>query len=244
MKASPTEQDGLLRLQDIDLALDQQDFRRTNLPQHAQLVELATRIDAAERDSVQWATRAGDLTRQVRRVEGDVEQVRARVQRDRALLDSGSITSGKQLTDLEREVGSLNRRISDLEDDQLAVMEELEDAIGQSDAAAAELEALRTEEAAVTASRDQAIDEIAGQMAAVQADQAATRSEIPEQLLALYSKLRAQLGGVGAARLRHGRCEGCHLQLPPTEYASLRAAPADEVARCEECRRILVRQEG
>lgn len=242
MKASPTQQASLLRLQDIDLALDQLAFREANLPQHARLAELATRIAAAERDCVQWATRASDFTRQVRRVENDVEQVRARVQRDRALLDSGSISSSRQLTDLEREIGSLNRRISDLEDDQLAIMEELEDAVGQSDAAATELDALRAEAATATAERDEQVDEIASEAAAVQADRAAIVAAIPGELLALYLKLRVQHGGVGAARLRHGRCEGCHLQLPPTEYASLLAAPVDQVARCEECRRILVRE--
>ena len=241
MKASRQAQESLLHLQDIDVTLDQHDFRRASLPQHSRLGELATQIEAAERDSVQWTTRAGDLTRQVRRVENDVEQVRTRVQRDRTLLDSGSITSGKQLTDLEREIASLGRRICDLEDDQLAVMEELEDAIAQSDAAATELSELRAEQAAVAASRDEQVDVIAREVAAEQAERDGTVAQIPADLLALYVKLRAQHGGVGAARLRHGRCEGCHLQLPPTEYARLKAEAPDEVVRCEECRRILVR---
>jgi len=47
--------------------------------------------------------------------------------------------------------------------------------------------------------------------------------------------------GVGAAALRRGRCEGCHLSLNTVDLARIRAAPPDEVLRCEECRRILVR---
>lgn len=244
MKASPEAQQGLLRLQDIDSTLDQLDFRRANLPQHAALTELAARIAVAERDSVQWATRGGDLKRQVRRIENDVEQVRARVARDRALLDSGSISSPKQLADLEREVGSLGRRISDLEDDELQVMEELEDALAQAEAAVNELAALRASEAELVASRDEQLDQIAAEVALSRAERDATEAGIPADLLTLYLKLRVQQGGVGAARLSHGRCEGCHLQLPPTEYARLLAAPDDEVCRCEECRRILVRQAG
>ena len=49
--------------------------------------------------------------------------------------------------------------------------------------------------------------------------------------------------GMGAALLRRGRCEGCRLELSASYKAQVRAAPADEVVQCEECRRILVRTE-
>ena len=65
--------------------------------------------------------------------------------------------------------------------------------------------------------------------------------QVPEDLLALYEKLRAANGGVGAAALRQRRCEGCRLELNTTEINRIRAAAADEVVRCEECGRILVR---
>jgi hypothetical protein len=64
---------------------------------------------------------------------------------------------------------------------------------------------------------------------------------LPEDLLSLYEKLRVSSGGIGAAALHRGRCEGCHLQLNTTELNQLRDAPPDDVARCEECRRILIR---
>ncbi|MCF8528271.1 MAG: nucleic acid-binding protein, partial [Candidatus Nanopelagicales bacterium] len=60
-------------------------------------------------------------------------------------------------------------------------------------------------------------------------------------LLSLYNKIRAEQGGVGAAALHRGSCQGCRLTLPPTEIEELRAAAPDAVIRCEECRRILVR---
>jgi uncharacterized protein len=57
----------------------------------------------------------------------------------------------------------------------------------------------------------------------------------------LYEKLRASSNGVGAAALHRGRCEGCHLQLNTTDLNRLRDADPDDVVRCEECRRILIR---
>jgi predicted nucleic acid-binding Zn-ribbon protein len=59
--------------------------------------------------------------------------------------------------------------------------------------------------------------------------------------VALYEKIRASSGGLGAAPLRQRRCGGCQLELNNVDMSRIKAAPDDEVLRCEECRRILVR---
>ncbi len=64
---------------------------------------------------------------------------------------------------------------------------------------------------------------------------------MPDDLLALYDRLRASKGGVGAAELRARQCGGCRLTLDNAELQSIAAMAADEVVRCEECQRILVR---
>jgi uncharacterized protein len=64
---------------------------------------------------------------------------------------------------------------------------------------------------------------------------------VPADLLALYDKIRASSGGLGAAPLRRGQCGGCRVMLSTVGLNAIRAAAPDEVVRCEECRRILVR---
>ena len=59
--------------------------------------------------------------------------------------------------------------------------------------------------------------------------------------VALYDKLRATSGGIGAAALRQRRCEGCRLELNTDRHQPHPRRADDEVLRCEECRRILVR---
>ena len=73
------------------------------------------------------------------------------------------------------------------------------------------------------------------------AERRTTASGMPEDLLALYEKLRAQKGGVGAAALRRRACEGCRLTLNASDLGIIAKKPTDEVVRCEECDRILVR---
>src|SRR5207253_2070306 len=68
-------------------------------------------------------------------------------------------------------------------------------------------------------------------------------SDLPADLVALYERIREQNAGIGAALLRAGRCGGCRLELSGSERSRVRSAPPDEVVRCEECRRILVRTE-
>ena len=89
---------------------------------------------------------------------------------------------------------------------------------------------------------------LAGLLAIINAEREATtaerdsiKGEIPEDLLALYEKIRADHDGRGAARLYRGQCEGCRMQVPPSEIEALRNAAPNTVARCEECRRILIR---
>jgi predicted nucleic acid-binding Zn-ribbon protein len=61
---------------------------------------------------------------------------------------------------------------------------------------------------------------------------------LPQELVALYEKIRAAKGGVGAAALEQGTCQGCHTKLPAREVERLRAEGG--LQRCENCRRILV----
>ena len=241
MKASPEAQRRLLELAEVDAELTRLEHRRRSLPEHEQISSLAQR-DRELRDQLAvLEARTGDLKREQAKAEADVEQVRARIDRDRVRLDAGQVSSPRELENLQSEVESLHRRQSDLEEIVLDVMERQESAQAQQEAAAAERASIGTELATVTARRDAALAEI-GEQAGKAADRrTAVVADEPADLISLYERLRGQHGGVGAAALRRGRCEGCHLSLNTVDLNAIRAAAADEVLRCEECRRILVR---
>ena len=241
MKASPEAQLRLLELADIDAELTRIEHRRRGLPEHIELERLEAR-DAELRDSIASLTaQNSDLKREQAKAEADVEQVRARIDRDRNRLDSGMVNSPRELENLQSEVQSLHRRQSDLEEVVLDVMERLESAQSTLTQAAAEREQLATELTSVSAARDTALGELGEQSAKASDRRVEVATAIPAELLDLYDKLRAQHGGVGAAALRHRRCQGCNLTLNTVDLNAIRAAAEDEVLRCEECRRILVR---
>jgi uncharacterized protein len=240
MKADHEAQLRLLDLQAADTALAQLAHRRRTLPELAALAEREQLATALAGDLVDAETRASDAADEQRRLENEVDAVRARAERDEQRLRSGGIPA-RELEGLQHEVATLARRQSSLEDDVLEVMEQRE----QADEALAELTARRTvldgERAELIAARDQALAEIDQASEARARDRAAIAAEIPADLLALYERAREHGGGVGAAMLRQRRCEGCRIELSGSELSAVRAAAPDEVVRCDNCRRVLVR---
>lgn len=241
VKASPEAQLRLLELADLDAELGRLDHRRRSLPEHAELTELTERDKALADELTTLSAREGDLRREQAKAEADVEQVRNRISRDRARLDAGQVSSPRELENLQSEVESLLRRQSDLEDVELDVMERRETVQARLADATAERSTIEARVADATARRDAALAELAEQSGKAADRRAVVVSEEPGDLVDLYERLRAQHGGVGAAALRRGQCQGCHLTLNTVDLNAIRAAAPDEVVRCEECRRILVR---
>lgn len=243
LNADPTTQRSLLDLQDKDTRLAQLDHRARTLPEAAQLADLDARLTRLRDEIVAAEAIASDLQRDLARAEADVEQVRERSRRDQELLDSGSIGDPKQLQNLQHELGSLARRQSDLEDVELEVMERVEGAQAAIATLVAERDGLAADRGPLHAQVEQMQSEIASERTQTTQQRDQIAGTIPADLLGLYEKIRADQGGVGAAHLHRGQCGGCRLQLPPQEIERVREAAADEVIRCEECRRILVRTE-
>jgi predicted nucleic acid-binding Zn-ribbon protein len=175
------------------------------------------------------------------KAEQDVEQVRARAQRDQQRLDSGAVTSPKDLANLQSEIASLAKRQSDLEDVVLEVMERLESAQTRVTEMTARRDDAQHSAQEAEQRRDAAFAEIDAEADKVKRERETVASVIPADLMKLYTRLREQNGGVGAARLYQRRCEGCRVELSITDLNDVRAQAANAVVRCENCGRILVR---
>jgi predicted nucleic acid-binding Zn-ribbon protein len=242
MKAEPTDQRLLLELQEIDTVLAQLAHRRANLPELAEVADLTRQVSTLEDDRVRVQVDVDDLDRAIARLERDVEQVRARKDRDAALLANGR-GPARELEALGHEIESLNRRQRELEDSELELMERREQAQSKLDGVVAGIATAQERLADAERRRDAALTGIAEQEATASGSRAPLAGRLPSDLVSLYERIRADAGGLGAALLRAGRCGGCRLELSGSERAQVKAAPPDEVVRCEECRRIMVRTE-
>lgn len=240
MRAPAVDQHRLLTVQGHDISVAQLEHRRATLPELAQIAEASARRAVLADLIVAARTEISDLEREVNKAEADVEQVRSRHRRDEERLASGQ-GSPKELEQLQHELGSLARRQAELEEVELEVMERVESAQTHLATLLGEDAQLESSLATLTAHRDEQFADIDAQLERVRQERSEAIAGIDESLVALYEKIRAGLGGVGASLLKQRRCEGCRLELNATDLEKIRTTEPDEVVRCEECRRILVR---
>ncbi|MFI6292082.1 zinc ribbon domain-containing protein [Nonomuraea sp. NPDC050790] len=240
MKAAPEAQKRLLDLAELDSAADRLAHRRRTLPELAEIDEQTKRFAKLSTDVIEAETVAGDLAREQTKAESDVDTVRTRADRDQKRLDSGAVTSPKDLASLQSEIASLHRRQGDLEEVVLEIMERREAADAKAVDLVAQRDSLASTRAAAEDRRDAALAEIDKEAADVQQRRGGVAADIPADLMTLYTKLKGQYG-VAAAMLYRGQCQGCKVSLSIAEMNRIKAAPHDEVLRCDECRRILVR---
>lgn len=242
MKAELAQQRSLLELAELDAELTRLTHRAANLPeQQSYDAAQEQHREAGDRLAV-LAIAIEDIDAQVARLESEIDGVRQREDRDRNLLDSGSVNP-KQLEELQHELDTLQRRQTSLEDSLLEVMERREQLANDHAELSANLEALQANLTNAGHNRDAALSEIEQ----VRGQRMARRDEIAAgldpALAQLYERQRAA-SGAGAARLLGRRCGACRIELDRGELARISAAPEDEVVRCPECQAILLRIGG
>ena len=244
IKADPGSQLRLLDLQATDTALAQLDHRRRTLPEHAELARLKTEQTAVGSDLVAADTAVSDLELEQVKAESDLEPVRERLVRNQRRIADGSVPDAKALSSMVAEVDHLKKRIGDLEDAELEVMEQLEQAVAERDRLRARVAELAAAVAEVTARRNEQLAALDAEVGQRRHERDAIAPTIDPPLLTLYDKVAASHGGVGAAELRARRCTGCQLEVNAADLGTFAAAADDEVLRCEECSRILVRTQN
>lgn len=241
MKASPLEQKELLRLQAADIKIVQLTHQTTTLPEIAVLQTLGASLDGKK---TTLATRAGardDVRTELRRTESDVDVVEKRIQRNTERAQATS--SAKDVQAYEVELTALRKRLLDLEEIEIAVMERLEEHDAAVAIVEAERDALLAQIQQTENARDAQLVEVNRQLGELVRDRKTVADSIAAELAALYEKRRITGHGNAAALLRARTCSGCTMTLTGSDLAEVRLAPVDDVVFCPDCGAILVRTE-
>jgi len=239
LNVEPPIQAKLLDLAAVDAELTRIAHRRKVLPEQQEVqrleAERTDRKDAAVKVEIQL----DDLDRDIRKLEGEIDAVRKREVRDRGMLEGGNV-GAKQLSELQHELGSLERRRGVLEDELLEVMERREAAEADHQHAGANLSRAEEDLTLAQSRRDDAVADLDVAAQRCDADREQLLAGFPDELLAIYDKQRAQ-HGVGAALLQARRCGACRIELDRGEIARIAKTDPQVVVRCPECGAILVR---
>jgi|TARA_B110000503_G_scaffold43650_1_gene71427 uncharacterized protein len=240
MKASVSDQNSLIELQRIDLAIMQAQHKLKSLPEREQIVSIEGRLSAsAELLTVAEVELAG-VTIDLRRSEADVESVADRMAKDESRLNNGS-ASPKELEQLQHEIATLAKRKSELEDSELEIMMKVDVAKERVAIIKSDEEGLKKLELELNIRLENAATELNRDVELNNSQRVLILPKIDGALIEVYEKVRANSGGVGAALLIGNTCDGCRLAINAVEMERIKSLESDEVLRCEECRRILVR---
>jgi predicted nucleic acid-binding Zn-ribbon protein len=238
-QADPADQRLLLNLAATDRAIASANHRRAGLPELAIIATGAERVAALRSVRVTAETEVDDLQRNAEKLDAEIDQVRARADRDASRMATGS-GPAKDLTSLQHEIDTLARRQSDLEDRALELMERRETADAALAAATAAYQSAAAEIGAAEVRRDDQFADIDDELARLNATRVVQAAGLPDALLVLYDRIRSS-GKVGAAQLNGSQCQACRLSLDAVALGEIRSAAADQVVRCPECGAVLVR---
>jgi len=237
---SADELEALLLVQEHDTARDRLRHRRAALPERAELERNLTVLRARQADAADVRGRRDVILADERRLDDEARSIGSRADEVNTRLYSGTTNSPKELQAMQADIDMLRRHRSDLEDQELDVMEARE-------VLDAELATIDAETAQLTAE----IERLRALIAAAEVDidaeltvedhaWAEHAASIPASLLADYQRRRTQNKGAGAARLVGTSCTACHLLIPSTEAERIRRAAGAEIAYCDNCGAILV----
>ncbi len=239
--ASAEQQQSLLDLQAMDTKLLQLKHKRVSAPEISQTQDLEVELGSIKMRLVAAQTEASDLKLNQLKAEADVDQVLTRTQRDQDRLDSGAVSAPKELESLQHEIATLGKRQVELEDIELEIMQNLENA----QSAVSELLSSETQTTEKLASKTQARDDVFAdidfEINSLTTQRTQISDSLPSDLIAMYDKIRSDHGGIGAALIQRRTCQGCNIAIDAQELDKIRGLPADAIVRCDECRRILVR---
>jgi len=240
MQASPDQQNLIFELQLLDNEIMQANTKLNSLPEIEQLLHIDKRITAATEELATVKAEADQIALELRRGEVDVETVTDRIKKDEARLSSGNATP-KELEQLQHEVGTLRKRQEALEEIELEIMVRSEAITARTNTLTTDLASLETLKAEINKRLTIASGEINAVITNKQSDREKVVVKIEKPLIDLYEKIRSASGGVAAAALVGNKCNGCNLAINAVEMERIKSLAKDELLRCEECRRILVR---
>jgi predicted nucleic acid-binding Zn-ribbon protein len=228
----------LLDLQQLDLTIDRLRARKAAIESGAELTAARAAADAAEATLGEHRLQLDTLDRDATKVEHEIDSLTQKADAEQQRMSSGAIANARELEAMSHEIVNLRRRVTDREDELLAIMERRETV----QSAATEAERLSTERREATERiREDAAEELGGvetELGIREAERPAATAAIQPDTLELYEELRPQKKGVAAAALVDNVCQGCHEQLSAVELDHMRHS--DGLPRCEHCRRILV----
>ena len=223
----------LIKLQDLDTAVDRARRRIADLPTAQQTLE--SRL--ADRSGALGAVKARIEVSQAERreTENALAAIQARLSKYKGqLLD---LKTNKEYQAMQKEMTAAEREVRTHEDKLIEHMERAEASSGALTAAEA---AFKGEQAHVSAAQKALATEaveLQRELDSLLAGRAAIVALLSREALSLFERIAHGRKGIAVAEARGGLCTLCHVRLRPQMFNEVRRN--DGLHQCDSCTRIL-----
>ena len=224
----------LIQLQMVDQEWDE----KTRLYQAAKQ-RLADQSDEEARREAQrqQAQELSAARGKLRDYELELASRQQKAQETEAALYGGKIRIPKELESLRRDLEHLRKSISQLEDQTLLAMTQVDELEAACKRGEEELSVLERQWAAERESLGKQVESWRVRLRQLQEDRQRLRSALARAELALYDELRAKKAGLALAAMQNGMCQTCRVTVPSQKIWSVEAG--EGVVTCDGCGRIL-----
>ena len=222
----------LYKLQQVDIELEKK-RQIANEITH-QLNENAALV-AAESKLASQKKQLADAMKQQKSIEWELEDLQSKSNLLNNKLYSGVVKNPKELTNLEQEAKNLKGKLSRKEDELLELMSQVEELQAEVKASAKELEQLKQEWQQKHEILKQKETEVKAELAKLSENRQDLAQQIGSEPLTLYEQIKLRKGQA-VAKVEQGRCQGCHIALPTSQWQKARTG---KLVHCSSCNRIL-----
>jgi uncharacterized protein len=235
---SDTVLDRLLALQAADHRVRKVEHRLDALPEQRQLDEAVERVGELERQLEVLSAKLERSTGEQRTLERDIATLGDRRDAERVRLYDGTVTNQREMSSVEAEIESTERRLEEHEEDLLVVMQSVEDLERAWAAIDTELVAARARVRGAEESRDEVARTLLAELGEAKADRDREAAEVPDDLLERYEAAAKRGGGTGVGQLEGLACSACRIEMSRADVDEL--YQGGNLTTCPQCRRLLV----
>ena len=224
----------LFRLQELDLQISRSHERIAEIDV---LLADDEEVTTARADCESKEEQLAEARLENSKADHEVESQRAKIDNTQKALYGGSVTSPKELEDLQLESESLKRYLDTLEDrllEKMVALEEAELKHAQASQKLTELIARKSgENELMTADRLDLLSTIER----TTTEREAALKNVSAEDLKTYEKFRRRFDGIALALLISGNCGVCGVDLARSKEQEIRGG--NTLVYCDQCGRIL-----
>lgn len=233
--------EGLFPVQDVDARLMELQKVKDHLFESSGAKDLSARVVALK-------SAIDEKNRELRRLHKDRDELEtkssalmAKVKNMKAQELSGSI-SHRDIFTTEAAISSLESQRSSIEDEELQVLADIDEAEAVAAQLKTELGSLELELEKLSSQNENRIAELSGELESLRVSREKMATAVDPKLMAIYDTIRNRVSTSPVARIENSVCQGCRLKMSSVEVQDVKTQLSAEFSRpptCEQCGRIL-----